>query len=217
MNIQIQWTYTKKGINDISFVSDFLDGKEVLKWLEDARRTGRMGSIELVDEQGRTWNEKNLKQYLQKESEAPSEVQGWFDGNFDKETHCAGLGIYITYTQQQRKHQLRKNRVLNELASNNEAEYAALWMLANELKDLNVMSDVTIHGDSMNVIHGMAKDWAIYDDVLQSWAERIDQNVQSLQVPIHWKLISSKENKRCDQLAEQALLGISIESHSSAD
>ncbi|NGP43767.1 reverse transcriptase-like protein [Bacillaceae bacterium SIJ1] len=215
MKVQIYWDYTVKGKQTIEFISGDLEAEDAMAWANEATRLNHAKNIRFVDKEGRSWSEKTLKQFLTAERNRLQNVRCWFDGNFDRSSKRSGVGICILYDHGQTTWQMRKNRYFSSLSSNNEAEFAALWMLSEELLSLpNDFSSVHIHGDSMNVIRQMAGDWPLYDEVLQRWADRIDEQLEQTKADITWSYIPSKENKRCDHLANQALNHIVVESTS---
>ena len=99
------------------------------------------------------------------------------------------------------------------MESNNEAEYAAFWLLLQELEALGVHHiEVTFKGDSQVVLNQLSGDWPVYEDEFIRWIDRIEDKMKKLGIKPIYEPISRKLNKECDQLALQALNGVDIDS-----
>ena len=98
-----------------------------------------------------------------------------------------------------------------ELISNNEAEYAALYLCLQELELLNVHHlPVRFIGDSQVVINQLSGEWPVYEKGLSGWADRIEQKLKDLSIQPEYELVQRKLNSEADRLATQSLNGISI-------
>jgi ribonuclease HI len=211
MNIRIEWTYrTPKGTETI-FRSEEMPAGQALLLAEDIERTGRAKSMEFVDRFDSSWTLKELKAYLKGIETEPHNIEVYFDGGFDVETNQSGLGCVIYYEQSGKSYRLRQNAPSSELLSNNEAEYAALYLGVQELEGLNVHHmPVRFKGDSKVVINQMGGDWPALEKDLSRWADRIDDKLKKLGIQPEFELLPRKRNAEADRLATQALNGIEI-------
>ena len=75
---------------------------------------------------GQSWNLKEMKKLVVEVEEDPHDVMVYFDGGFNLDTYQAGLGVVIYFRQGKKKYRLRANELIDEMETNNEAEYAAL-------------------------------------------------------------------------------------------
>ncbi|WP_017378592.1 reverse transcriptase-like protein [Paenisporosarcina sp. TG-14] len=209
MNIRIEWTYkTPKGEETV-FSSEEMPAVKGLLIAEDLERTGRAKSIRFIDKFDSTWTVKELKGYLKGIETEPHNITVYFDGGFDRGTNSSGLGCVIYYNQSGKSYRLRRNAPMENLMSNNEAEYAALHLSLLELEYLNVHHlPVRFIGDSNVVINQMSGDWP--ESILSGWAERIDGKLQDLGIQAEFELVPRKANAEADRLATQALNGIEI-------
>jgi len=138
-------------------------------------------------------------------------VTVYFDGGFDLKTKKSGLGCVIYYDKNGKSFRLRKNATVEELDTNNEAEYAALHLGLQELKLLDVHHlSVTFVGDSMVVINQLNDEWPCYEAELSKWMDRIENELKRLGITPEYELVSRKKNREADQLASQALNDIEI-------
>ena len=102
---------------------------------------------------------------------------------------------------------------MEQLSSNNEAEYAALAFLLTELEFLGVQhQSVTIKGDSLVVLNQLGGEWPCYEEELQRWLDKIEAKIKLLGIKPTFVSVSRKENKEADQLATKALQQIKIDS-----
>ncbi|WP_026677718.1 reverse transcriptase-like protein [Fictibacillus gelatini] len=213
MKITIEWNYKPaKSSHTIRFVSDSLSLKEAIRTALDIERTGRLGTIMFIDENGTYWSKKELQKLAAEKETVPMNVVCYFDGGYKKDDGKSGQGAVIYYEQNEKRYRYRVNASLEQIDSNNESEYAALWLLVNELEQLGVHhSTVTIKGDSMVVIHQMTDEWPCYEQELQRWMDKIEAKLKKLGLTPIFELIPRNENKEADFLATQALSNISIE------
>ena len=77
---------------------------------------------------GQSWNLKEMKKLMVEIEEDPHEVMIYFDGGFKQDTYQAGLGAVIYFRQGKKKYRIRANEKIDEMETNNEAEYAALLL-----------------------------------------------------------------------------------------
>ena len=214
MKITIEWTYaTPKKLKSL-FKSEELTVQHALLLLEDIEKTGRVKQIELYDENGSTWTKKELSKWLKQSDTEISDVVAYFDGGFDLETHLSGVGAVIYYQQNKKQFRNRYNARLEELESNNEAEYAAFYFLVQQLELLEITNcEVTFKGDSQVVINQLSGEWPCYDESFNKWLDRIEKRLKALRIKPIYEAVGRKENTEADRLAEQALQGTPIESH----
>ncbi|MCP8615683.1 ribonuclease H family protein [Salirhabdus salicampi] len=213
MKYKIELSYqTPKG-TEVSFTSDGLRAAEALLIAEDLEKTGRAKSILFVDSDENSWTVKDLKGFMEEIQTDPHNVTVYFDGGFDRRTKSSGLGCAIYYEQNGKSYRLRKNALVEELNTNNEAEFAAIHLGIRELELLGVHHlPVTFIGDSLVVINQLEGEWACYEEALSKWIDRIEKQLNQLGIKPEYELVSRKKNREADQLASQALNGIEITS-----
>ncbi len=211
MNILIEWIYrTPKGAETV-FRSEEMPAAQALLFAEDMERTGRAKNVAFIDRFDSMWTVKEMKGYLKGIETEPHNITVYFDGGFDRETSKSGLGCVIYYEQSGKSYRLRRNAPSAELVSNNEAEYAALYLSLQELELLNVHHlPVRLIGDSQVVINQLTGEWPALEKGLSDWADRIDEKLKDLGIQPEYELVKRKLNSEADRLATQALNGISI-------
>lgn len=196
---------------ETTFHVDALPIAQALLFAEDFERTGRAKSILFFDEADTKWTIKEIKRYLKEIETEPHNITVYFDGGFDMDTKKAGLGCVIYYEQNGKSYRVRKNAPSDDLTSNNEAEYAALYLGIQELEYLNVHHiPVMFTGDSQVVINQMGEQWPVLETNLARWAHRIDEKLASLGIQPTYKSLPRKRNAEADRLATQALNGVVI-------
>ena len=135
----------------------------------------------------------------------------YFDGGFDHSTNKSGLGCVVYYEQSGKSFRLRSNAPSNELTSNNEAEYAALYLSIQELELLNVHHQpVKFIGDSQVVINQMKEEWPTLEKNFLEWADRIEGKMKVLGIQPEYGLVPRKGNPAGFLLGGQALSGIAV-------
>lgn len=211
MKVCIEWIYrTPKGA-ETTFRSDEMPVTQGILFVEDLESTGRAKHIIFIDSFNITWTVKEMKAYLKEVETEPHNITVYFDGGFDRVTSQSGLGCVIYYEQNGKAYRLRKNAFSAELKSNNEAEYAALYLCIVELELLNVHHmPIRVVGDSQVVINQMNGEWPALEKDLVSWADKVDEKLKELGIKPEYELISRKANIEADRLASQALNGIDI-------
>ena len=211
MKVRIELTYkTSKG-TETTFSSEEMRAGKALLIAEDFEKTGRSKNIYFIDSYESTWTLKELKKYMEGIQTEAHNVTVYFDGGFDLKTKRSGLGCVIYYDKNGKSFRLRKNATVEELDTNNEAEYAALHLGLQELKLLDVHRlPVTFVGDSMVVINQLNDEWPCYEAELSKWMDRIEKDMKLLGITPEYELVSRKKNREADQLASQALKDIEI-------
>lgn len=211
MEFRIEWTYkTPKG-TEVVFRSDEMPAAQVLLLAEDVERTGRVKKLEFVDRHDSNWSMKELEKYVKGIETEVHNITVYFDGGFNPGTNASGLGCVIYYEQNGKLYRLRRNAPSAEILSNNEAEYAALYLSLQELELLKVHDmPVQFVGDSKVVINQMTGEWPVVEANLTRWADRIDDHMNRLGIQPEYELVPRKNNVEADQLATQALNGIDI-------
>ncbi|MDE0582575.1 reverse transcriptase-like protein [Planococcus sp. A6] len=213
MKVRIDWTYKSPKNKVVQFLSEELEASEALLVAQDLERTGRTKRLQFADRHNSNWSIKELKNYVKEVETEPHDVTAYYDGGFDLQSKRAGLGCAIYFKQNGKEYRLRKNALIDEIASNNEAEYAALSMAVQELELLGVHHlPVRFVGDSRTLVNQMSGEWAVPEQTLASWADRIDQRLEKIGVHPEYEFVPRKENAEADRLATQALGGIVIES-----
>lgn len=211
MNVNIIVTYqTPKGTETI-FHSEEMPANKAMMIAGDLERTGRVKNLTFIDSMENRWNLKELKKFMAEIETEAHHVTVYFDGGFDLKTKKSGLGCVIYYDKNGKSFRLRKNALVAELHSNNEAEYAAMHLALQELTLLEVHHlPVTIVGDSKVVINQLNDEWPCYEAALSKWMDRIESQMKKLGITPEYKVVSRKENREADQLASQALKEIEI-------
>ena len=138
MKYKIEWAYKLKGEDPVYFTSDWLEQDLAIMTGEEIDKSGKAAELDFYDEMGQVWNLKEMKKLLIEMEEEPHEVLVYFDGGFHRETKQAGLGTVIYYKQGKKKYRLRANELIDEMETNNEAEYAALYYAINIIEELGV-------------------------------------------------------------------------------
>lgn len=211
MKVRIEWMYkTPKG-TETTLHSDEMSAAQALLMAEDMERTGRVKSLTFIDLHESIWTVKEMKEYLKEIETEPHNITVYFDGGFDHGTSKSGLGCVIYYEQNGKSYRLRRNAFSDELTSNNEAEYASLYLSLQELELLNVHHlPVRFIGDSQVVIKQMDGEWPALEKDLSNWADRIDEKLKNLSIQAEYELVGRKSNAEADRLATQALNGVDI-------
>ncbi|MBM7553159.1 reverse transcriptase-like protein [Thalassobacillus pellis] len=215
MKVRIEMTYkTPKG-TEAYFKSEDIRAGEAVLLAEDFERTGRIKNVVFLDKYDTTWTLKDLNEYIKGIETEPHDITVYFDGGYDLKTRESGLGCAIYYTQNGKSLRLRKNALVEQLGSNNEAEYAALLLALQELEDLGVHHlPVRIVGDSQVVINQLNGEWPCLEEELSNWADRVETKLDQLGIEPEYKVVSRKKNREADRLATQALEGTEITSTS---
>lgn len=213
MFVKIECFYTpKKGKKQYEFLTDLLPVKEALMLAEDMDNSGRITNIQFIDDHGQSWLKKQLNKYLESLIGEPHNIIGYFDGGFNKGNYDAGAGIVIYYEQNNKLYRMRKNQTFDHITSNNEAEFAALWMLINEVEALGGHHiPITIKGDSLVVINQLSGEWPCYEEEHIRWIERIEEKLKKIGLSASLEIIQRADNKEADQLATQSLNGVTID------
>ncbi|KXH81676.1 ribonuclease H family protein [Sporosarcina sp. HYO08] len=211
MKIRIEWTYKARNGAEAAFYADEMPAAQALMLTEDIERTGRAKHVKLIDRLDNLWTVKELKRYLKEIDTEPHHITVYFDGGFDLESSHAGLGCVIYYEQNGKSYRLRRNAHSTELKSNNEAEYAALYLCLQELELMNVHHlPVLFKGDSQVVINQLTGEWPTLENNLSAWADRIEEKMKEHGIQPEYQLIGRKLNTEADRLATQSLNGVPI-------
>ncbi len=214
MNVKLRLQYKGAKTASIQLESEWIGKEMVDELLEDLMRTGRIAHLMIVDEMGNEWN---LKQYEKLKKKIVHERRDpviYFDGGFRPDTNEAGIGVAIYYKRGNASYRRRMNAKFHEITTNNEAEYAALYYALDLLQQLEIkQTPCTIKGDAQGVLKQLAGEWPCYEKVLNDWLDKIEKKISNMQLKPKFEIISRKENKEADQLANQALHNESIDSH----
>ena len=213
MKYKLEWKYKTKGVNPVLFTSDWLEGEHALSVGENLDKSGKAIEISFIDEVGTSWNLKEMRKLLAEIEEEPHNITVYFDGGFDKYSNRAGLGAIVYYHQGKKKYRLRANEIVDEMETNNEAEYAALYYALSLLEELDVHHlSCEFKGDSQVVLKQLEGEWPCYEENLNRWLDRIEEKMEKLGIHPKYSPIDRKQNKEADRLATQALQGKSIHS-----
>lgn len=190
MDVKIEFTYkTPKG-TETFFSSEEMYAEKALLIVEDLERTGRMKNVIFMDSHDHSWTLKELKEFLKGIETEPHNIKVYFDGGFDLNSKRSGLGCVIYYEQNGKAYRLRKNALVEELKTNNEAEYAALHLALTELEFLGVHHlPVILIGDSQVVLNQLSGEWPCYEEELSKWADRIDGQLNHLGIQPQYELV----------------------------
>lgn len=215
MKLRIEWTYKISKGQETTFSSTDMPAETAIAIAEDLEKTGRVKNLQFVDRFDSSWTVKELKAYMKGIETEPHNAMVHFDGGYERTSRSAGLGCVIYYEQNGKSYRVRANAKRDELTSNNEAEYAALYFCLQELEYLGVHQlPVCFSGDSRIVINGMNSEWPAVEEQLTSWIKRIEQKMAELGIQPEYRLIPRKINAEADKLATQALNGIVISASS---
>ena len=212
VKIRLEWKYRSVKGAETVFRSDEMPAAQGVQIAEDLERTKRVKELVFIDSfDDSVWTMKEMKAYLKSIETEPHDITVYFDGGFDIANNNSGLGCVIYYSQSGKSYRLRQNEWIDGLVSNNEAEYAALYLCLQELEFLEVRNmSVSFSGDSKIVINGMRGEWPVVETVLVRWAERIQAKLDQLGIQPEYFLLPRKDNFEADRLATQALNGIKI-------
>ncbi|QKY70083.1 ribonuclease H family protein [Lentibacillus sp. CBA3610] len=213
MKFRIELTYTTPKGTETFFSSDEMPAAKALLLAEDLEKTGRARQLIFIDQYDSEWTVKELTKQMEAIQTEPHDVTVYFDGGFDRETKKSGLGCAVYYEQNGKSWRQRKNALVDELETNNEAEYAALHLAIQELEVLGVHHlTIAFAGDSQVVINQLKGDWPCYEAALNQWADRIEHDLERLGIEPEYEVISRKNNQEADRLASQALKGVEVTS-----
>ncbi|KHE72236.1 ribonuclease H family protein [Halobacillus sp. BBL2006] len=213
MKVRIECTYqTKKGTKT-TLSSEEMSSEKALLIAEDLEKSGRSKRLIFIDQHNNSWTVKELKKFLKGIETEPHNITVYFDGGYDLNTRESGLGCAIYYDQNGKSQRLRRNAYVQELHSNNEAEYAALHLALKELELMQVHHiPVKFIGDSQVVINQLSGEWPCLEEELSNWADRIEEKIEELGIQPEYEVVSRKRNREADKLAAQALNDIEITS-----
>lgn len=214
MNIKLLFIYKGPKTTTLRMESEWFQEEYAEKMIDDLIKTGRVTDLTIVDELGREWNRKEFEKLRRKMEEEPTNPILYFDGGFHIGSGAAGTGMVIYYNKGKEQYRLRSNAKLNELETNNEAEYAALYNGLTMLEEIGVRHlPCVIKGDSQGVLKQLAGEWPCYESNLNRWLDRIEEKISSLGLKPTFEVISRNDNKEADKLAGQALAENFISSH----
>lgn len=213
MKYKLEWKYKIKGKEGIYFTSDWLSGELALQAGEELEDSGKAAEISFNDEAGTSWTVKEMRKLLAEIEEEPHDITMYFDGGFDKGTNRAGLGAIVYYNQGKKKYRLRANQLVEEMDTNNEAEYAAFYFGLSLLEELGVRQlSCEFKGDSQVVLKQLEGDWPCYEETFNRWLDRIEHKIKQMGLYPKYLPIDRKANREADKLATQALQGKIIHS-----
>jgi ribonuclease HI len=213
MKYRLEWKYKAKNIQPVLCNSEWLEGGHALGFGEELDKSGKGIELTFYDEMGADWTLKQLKKLLAETEEQPSDLLVYFDGGFNKERNQAGLGVVIYFKQGKKKYRIRANQMIDEMETNNEAEYAAFYYSLKLLEELEVRHQpCEFKGDSQVVLKQLEGEWPCFEEALNRWLDRIEQKLKKLSIQPKYSPISRNENKEADKLATQALEGNKVNS-----
>jgi ribonuclease HI len=211
MKYKCEWKYILKGKEKIQLISDLLTEDIAIQFGEELEKTGKANDLVFYDELGTSWTYKELKKLVTVIEDDPNEITVYFDGGFQKDANQAGLGVVIFFKQGKKKYRIRANEKFDEIETNSEAEYAALYYGLTILEEMGVHHlPCEFKGDSQGVLKQLEGEWPCYEEVLNKWLDRIEEKMKSLGIVPRYTSIPRNENKEADRLANQALAGKEI-------
>ncbi|MGE8204257.1 reverse transcriptase-like protein [Heyndrickxia sp. NPDC080065] len=214
MKFKIRWRYKGPKTDSILLESEWTSRQGIELLIEDFMKTGRTVEISVLDEMGNEWTKKEFMKLKNKIENEPNNIIIYFDGGFDRETGSAGVGIVIYYDKGEKHYRIRANQKLDELGTNNEAEYAALYNAVLLLEKINAkQTPCTFRGDSQGILKQLSGEWPCFEKILNRWLDRIEEKINNLGLKPSYESISRKQNKEADQLATQALNNKVVYSH----
>lgn len=206
MKYKLEWGYKIKGSGPVLFTSEWLESDLAIQAGEEIEKSGKASRLVFHDETGISWTMKEMKKLVTEIEEEAHDITVYFDGGFDKGSYRAGLGAVIYYKQGKKKYRIRANQVFDEMETNNEAEYAALYYAITILEELGVHHlPCEFIGDSQVVLKQLEGEWPCYEDVLNKWLDRIEKKLKIMGIEPRYTPVSRKDNKEADKLAGQAL------------
>lgn len=214
MRVSLRWTYYKSKIPQTIFTSEEMDGKDAISIANDLEKWGRSQNIIFIDDIGQEWTKKQYLKLMEEIKEEPHQVVLFFDGSHIPGTKKGSAGTAIYFEQNGKTNRLRYNEIFDYIDNNNEAEYCALYAAVRQLDHLGVHHQtITIKGDSHVVIKQLSGEWPCYEENLNKWLDRIEEELQKLGLKFQAIPINRKENTEAHKLAAQAMEGIRINSH----
>ncbi|WP_312472944.1 reverse transcriptase-like protein [Neobacillus sp.] len=211
MKYRLEWNHKLKSNEKVQFSSEWVVGETAVQIGEELEASGKVTDLYFYDEKGTSWILKEMKKLLIEIEDDPHEITVYFDGGFLKETNQAGLGVVLFFRQGKKKYRIRSNERLDELVSNNEAEYAAFYYALTILEELGAHHlSCEFKGDSQGVLKQLEGEWPCYEETLNRWLDRIEEKMKTLGLEAKYTVISRKDNKEADKLATQALDGKEI-------
>lgn len=214
MKFKIKWKYKGPKTEPIMLESIWTSEKDIEILIEDFMKTGRTIEISIIDEMENEWTQKEFLKLKKKYEKEYKDIIIYFDGGYNLDTGIAGIGMVVYYNKGEKKYRFRSNHQLQELESNNEAEYAALFNAILILEELNIRQlPCSIRGDSHGILKQLSGEWPCFEQNLNRWLDRIEEKVQKLGIKPTYEPITRKQNREADQLASQALNNKMIQSH----
>ena len=213
MKVILKCIYQKSKIPPITFTTEEMDSQIALQLANELESTGRWREITILDELGQEWTKKQYQKLSEEITGTPQNVTIYFDGSHRPGETIAGAGVAIYYTLNNKQYRLRSNRNFDYIEDNNEAEYCALLAAVQKLEELDVRHQkIVIKGDSQVVLKQLTGEWPCYEENLNRWLDRIEEQLKSLGLHFETMAVPRKENEEAHRLASQALEGISIDS-----
>ncbi|WP_229683199.1 reverse transcriptase-like protein [Virgibacillus oceani] len=211
MKVKMRWIYKGKKTEEVAFGSAWTTQESMEVLLADIEKTGRVKELVIIDEMGNEWTQKEFSKLKEQIEQEPHDIVVYFDGGFDRHTATAGLGAVIYYKKDSVQYRLRVNQQIEEMETNNEAEYAALHFALMQLEEMGIHHlPCTFKGDAQGVLKQLEGLWPCYEENLNAWLDRIEGKMGELGIQPNCEIIGRNENKEADRLATQALNGVEI-------
>ncbi|MCF7935428.1 MAG: ribonuclease HI family protein [Synergistales bacterium] len=129
-------------------------------------------------------------------------IRGYFDGGSRGNPGVAGAGALLV--DEQGRAVWQASRFLGR-KTNNEAEYAAVLLLLEELQRRGAEGGITLYGDSRLVVNQLQGTWKVREPRLQPLHARARDLLRHTGARVAW--VPRKDNSRADALANRAMDG----------
>ncbi len=214
MKIYFTAQYEHPSGTAIQLQTDWTDEKNAFLFLNDFEKTGRFNSITVHDDLGQQWNIKEFKKLMNKTAGAAKDITIHFDAAFSKSDLKAGLGWVINYIKDGTEVVEKRNKLITQIHSNNEAEYAALYYAIQHALDIaNGHTQIlTSYGDALTITNQMSGEWPCYDQELVNWADKIDHLLKKHGMQAEYYHIGRNLNREAHRLSRQAIEETEIKS-----
>ncbi len=125
------------------------------------------------------------------------------DGGARGNPGIAGIGVVLL--SQDGETLVEISQYLGDNLTNNYAEYEAIHIALNKCKELNLQnSDIELRADSKLAVEQLSGNWKVKDTNIKIQFEKVKNLLKDFS-NIKFKHIPRKENKRADQLANEAM------------
>ncbi|MDZ5711960.1 reverse transcriptase-like protein [Jeotgalibacillus haloalkalitolerans] len=214
MKVYFSAKYEHPSGTSIQFQSDWAEDNQALLFIADFEKTGRFSEVIVHDDLDQQWSVKEFKKLMTKATGAAKDLTVYFDAAYSKTDQSAGLGWMIEYRRDHESYTEKRNKLLHDVQSNNEAEYAALYYAIHHAIEIAAGHQQLIrcYGDALTVTNQMSGEWPCYDQDLTNWADKIDLLLTDHGMTAEYVHIGRNHNKSAHKLAHQAMNDTNIKS-----